>query len=309
MVRPDIEDFLNREYTEGPFSLEAQLQTNGQRLAYRAVTPAGCWVVKLTDPGRAEEVVSADVNTPAYLASLGFPAPRPLAAGNGQLYLPYEDRFIYLYEYIPGEHPCPTDAFYARLGETLARLHSLPCGSMPDSAYRPPEILAGVREHLLRVERSPRLPEEQRAVLPEIDRILQAIPPFVMLPRGIIHTDPYYVNLIETPARELALIDWEDGGVSYPLLDVGYVVGPMSTFTARDRRLWNVPGPSEGLTWLPDWGKIFLAAYEKVRPLTPDERALLPAAIRVSFLAYIPMWGEEQIILDNYLRMQMVAPG
>lgn len=324
-----IECFLNAHYAEGPFRLEAQLDTNGQRLAYRAVTSTGRRVVvKLTDPGRPEAVVHADVNTPGYLSSLGFPAPRPLADRDGRLYLPYEDRYLYVYEYIPGEHPRPSGAFYARLGTLLARLHSLPCGSVPESAYHPPEILNCVRDYLMNVEFSPQLPEEQRAVLPHLYRLIDEMPSFEALPRGIIHTDPYYVNLIDMPSTdgpssdnpstdgpstdgpspELALIDWEDGGVSYPLLDVGYVLGPMSTFTARDRRLWDVPGPPDGLSWRPDWGEIFLAAYEALRPLTPAERALLPAAVRVSFLVYIPMWGDNQIILDNNLRMQMVAP-
>lgn len=308
-MNPAIELFLNSHYSVGPFHLDRKLHTNGQRLAYQASTPAGRWVVKFTDPGRAEAVVRADVNTPAYLSEQGFPAPRPLAARDGQLYLPYDDRFIYVYAYFPGEHPLPCDRFYTRLGELLARLHALPCAYVPVSDYRPLAALTGVRDYLNRVERSARLPEDQRAILPDLYRLIDSMPSFEGLPRGIIHTDPYYDNLIETLDHQLALIDWEDGGISFPLLDVGFVVGPMCTFTARDRLRWQVPGPEQGLSWRPDWGERFLAAYESIRPLSSAERELLPSAIRFSFLVYIPMWGADEIILDNYVRMQMTAPG
>jgi Ser/Thr protein kinase RdoA (MazF antagonist) len=170
-------------------------------------------------------------------------------------------------------------------------------------------VLAGTRAAILRAEQSPLLPADQRAVIPDLLRLIDNMPSFEDLPCGIIHTDPYLVNLIETPSGSLALIDWEDAGISYPLLDVAYGAAHLCTFTARDRRMWGVPGPDEGLLWRPDWGKIFLTAYEAVRPLTPAERNLLPDAVRFSFLCYIPMWGVDEIILENYQRMQMVAPG
>src|SRR5512147_2539185 len=119
-------EFLNEQYTGGPFTITAEFDTNGQRQAFRLDSPGGPFVVKLTDPGRPEEVVRADVGTPGYLCAQGFPAPRPIATVDGRMYLPYGDRFVYLYEYIAGGHPFPREDFYRRLGSLLARLHALP---------------------------------------------------------------------------------------------------------------------------------------------------------------------------------------
>lgn len=304
-------EFLNDHYPAGPFTIAAALETNGHRQAYRLEAPGGLFVVKLTDPGRPEDVVRADVGTPLYLCAQGFPAPRPLPAGDGRIYLPYKDRFVYLYEYIEGEHLLPCDDFYCRLGSLLATLHSIPStAAIPVSGYGPEQILAETHDMLLQVklfigDPGPLGPEEQRAIVPELLNMIDRFPSFANLPRGIIHTDPYFVNLVETPGGALCLIDWEDAGISYPLLDVGYVLAHLCSFTARDRRIWGVPGPAEGLVSRPDWARAFLSAYEATRPLTAAESSLLPDAVRLSFLAYIVDWDSGELILDNYRRMKL----
>jgi Ser/Thr protein kinase RdoA (MazF antagonist) len=311
-------EFLNEHFSAGPFTLVCMLETNGQRKAYRLQAPGGWFVAKLTDPGRPEAVVRADVGTPVYLCAQGFPAPRPLAARNGQFYLPYGDRFVYLYEYIEGAHPTPREDFYHRLGALLGRLHAIPPAvEIPLSEYKPEQILAETRAALRQVKAFIGDPgdlsfEQQQAIVPELlDMIVDMIdrfPSFAALPRGIIHTDPYFVNLIETPGGALYLIDWEDGGISYPLLDVGYVLAHLCSFTARDRKVWGVPGPVEGLVSRPDWARAFLEAYEGARPLTQAERSLLPDAVRLSFLAYMVNWEGGELILDNYRRMILSVP-
>ena len=311
MKTPGLPEFINENYPAGPFTIAATLETNGQRRAYRLEAPGGRFVVKLTDPGRPEEVVRADVGTPLYLSGQGFPAPRPLPARDGRMYLPYGDRFVYLYEFIEGEHPLPREDFYRRLGGLLATLHSLPVpGEAPKSGYVPREILAETRAMLLKVRSFVGDPgeltgEAQRAIVPELLEMIDRFPSFTGLPRGIIHSDPYFVNLIEAPGGELYLIDWEDGGVSYPLLDVGYVLAFLCSFTPRDRVQWGVPGPETGLVARPDWGEAFLSAYQAARPLTAEEQRLLPDAVRLSFLVYMVDWDGGELILDNYRRMKL----
>jgi Ser/Thr protein kinase RdoA (MazF antagonist) len=308
-----IPEFLDANYPCGPFHIETAYITSGQRRAYRVRGAKGQYVCKLTDPGRAESVVRADVGTPEYLSEQGFPAPRLAEALNGDLYLSYDDRFLYLYEHIPGEHPRPKAGFYKRLGRLLAHLHNLPPDArVPESDYRPERILAEVRQALLACDLfigdpTDLTPAEKQAIVPELVDIIDRFPNFDRLPRGIIHSDPYLVNLVETPGGDLYLIDWEDGGVSYPLLDVGYVLAYMVTFTAQDRGLWGVPGPEAGPDYHPNFGKEFLDAYQAIRPLTGEELRLLPDAIRLSFIEYIPNWGTTELILDNYRRMKMVV--
>lgn len=304
---PGLAAFLDAHYDGGPFQIERAFATNGQRMAFLARGTQARYVVKVSDPDRRETTVATDTRTQAYLAGVGFPAPRPQPARSGALYLPYdalpgEGRFLYLYDYIPGGPPQPADRFYRRLGQMLAQLHSLPWeGLAPISPYRPEVELPLVRERLAGLDDS-----AQAEVIADLLEIIDAFPSFADLPTGIIHTDPYFVNLLETPAGGLYLIDWDDAGASYPLLDVGYVLAHLCSFTARDRALWGVPGAPDGLLARPDWAQLFLDAYQSVRPLSAAEIRRLPDAVRISFLVYVVDWGTRRLIPENYQHMKLV---
>lgn len=298
--------FLDAHYDGGPFQVETTFATNGQRMAFQIQGARARTVVKLTDPGRRESTVATDTRTQAYLANMGFPAPRIAAARNGALYVPADalgaGRFLYCYDFIPGAAPHPGDSFYRRLGQVLAQLHTLPWeGLVPISTYTPSAELPLVRE-MVAAAGEP----GQESVTADLLGLIDRFPSFDDLPTGIIHTDPYFVNLLETPGGALYLIDWDDAGVSYPLLDVGYVLAHLCSFTARDRALWGVPGDPEGLLVRPDWAQTFLDAYQSVRPLTAPERQRLPDAVRLAFLVYSVDWGSHRLILDNYRRMKLV---
>lgn len=299
----DLPNFLASHYPPGPYQIEETLATQGRRFAYRLRGPAGQYVVKLTDPQRAEALVRAELTTQAVLAAQHFPAPRPIPARDGQLFHPFGDQFVYLYEYLAGHSPRPAaPGFFTRLGALLARLHRLPLNAdLPVSGYRPPALLTEARAQLQSIADPAQQPRTT-----ELLSLIDRFPSFAALPLGIIHTDPYFSNLLETPAGQLILIDWDDAGVSFPLLDVGYVLAHLTSFTARDRGLWHIPGPPTGVSFRPEWAAEFLSAYTTVRPFTPDERALLPDAVRLSFLVYLCDWQTGELILDNDQRMRLV---
>lgn len=297
--------FLNAHYADAPFRAGTAFETQGQRQASLVHGASGRYVVKITDPGRREATVETDTRTMAYLSQMGFPAPCPLPSQDGRLYLDTGEkpqRFLYLYPYIPGTAPRPGDSFFRRLGETLASLHALPWeGQVPLSAYRPADELALIRPRVEAVS-----DPAQRPIVEDLLGMIDRFPTFDDLPTGIIHTDPYFVNLLETPGGAIYLIDWDDAGVSYPLLDVGYVVAHLCSFTPRDRALWGVPGAPEGLSFRPDWARLFLDAYQSVRPLSALEQQYLADAVRLSFLVYIIDWSTGALIEPNYQRMKMV---
>jgi hypothetical protein len=121
---------------------------------------------------------------------------------------------------------------------------------------------------------------------------------------GIIHTDPYFVNMLEDGSGKLYLIDWEDGGISYPLLDVSYV-GHLSTFLPHDCQKWNL-APEGEITWRPVWAQAFLDGYQSVRRLASLEKELFGQAVWLNFLAYVWEWNEQRIIPENYRRMKVL---
>lgn len=134
--------------------------------------------------------------------------------------------------------------------------------------------------------------------------MIAEFPSFEGLPESLIHTDPYYVNLLDGLDGRLYLIDWEDGGISYPLIDVGYV-GHLTTFLPHDRVELGLAfdGP---VAWLPDWAQAFLDGYQAVRPMTKGEQELFPWAVRLNFLQYIWEWDERRILSENYQRMKIL---
>lgn len=300
-MNPELATFLTTHYHLDGLSLLRVLQERGGRQTFLVAASPGKLVVKLTHPGRAEQTVAAETGILAHLARYAFPAPEPVPDREGRLYLPFEDRYVSIYRYLEGTPPQPDEAFYTQLGHLMARLHRLPIeGFEHASPYRPEQILGEAFDFLS----SLRHPLHQAAI-DELLEIITHCPGFESLPTGLIHTDPWLENLLVDSGGNLALIDWDDGGVCYPLLDVVYVVSYMCTFLPWDRAQWNVPG--EGLiTWRPDWARRFLQAYQEIRPLSKEETALFTAAVHVSFLAYIQDWETGSFIHENYQRMKIV---
>ena len=280
-----------------------KFETNGQREAYLLETEQGRLVLKITDPDRPEEIVKSDTGILDYLARFDFPAPRPLFTREKQLYLPFENRFFYLYRYVEGKKPTPSAEMLAACGALLAALHILPVDDTArKSLHRPPYLLGDLKGWLLA---APETPEQQR-MAQELLEMVADFPPFEGLPQGLIHTDPYFVNLLDGGDGRLHLIDWEDAGISYPLIDVGYV-GHLSTYLLHDRIHLGLGAGEGGITWKPDWAQAFLDGYQSVRPLTKLERELFPWAVRLNFLMYIWDWNERRIIPENYQRMKILA--
>jgi homoserine kinase type II len=86
------------------------------------------------------------------------------------------------------------------------------------------------------------------------------------IPRGLVHGDFWADNIIVTPDRELAVIDWENSSIGSFVYDIA----------------WCLPSlvkSENGYSIDVDRARLFLRGYESVRPLTPEERALLGDAL------------------------------
>ncbi len=292
---------LSKYYGLENVQVAQKFDTNGQREAYLLQTELGRLVLKITDPNRSEEVVRSDVGILDTVARFDYPAPRPVFTREKRLYLPIDNRFFYLYHFVEGKKPTPSGEMLAACGALLATLHSLPVDETArTSPHRPAALLDEVKEWLAG---APDTPEQQR-MAQEMLATIAEFPSFEGLPESLIHTDPYFVNLVDGTDGRLYLIDWEDAGVSYPLIDVGYV-GHLSTYLPHDRVNLGLSG-EEAITWRPDWAQAFLDGYQAVRRLTRREQELFPWAVRLNYLMYIWEWNERRIIPENYQRMKLL---
>ncbi len=81
---------------------------------------------------------------------------------------------------------------------------------------------------------------------------------------GLIHADLHRGNVVRTPAGEPAVIDFDDSGWGYYLLDVATVLSSMPRTCLDDR------------TAFLRFAAGFLDGYRSVRPLPPSAHAKLP---------------------------------
>ena len=301
MSELEITAFLLAHYPFQTIRLGERLATKGQRQALLLQTEQGPYVLKISEPGRSEMTVRSDTGILSYLEKHGYPAPRLLQTLDGRDYLPYGDCFLHLYAYLAGQHPLPSKSFMEKAGRMLAQLHNLPSEAYGrESSYTPRGIVEEVRGYFQRAQQT-----DQCTMAEDLLDRLDRLPSFDHLPRGLIHTDPYLVNWLEDPAGALTLIDWDDAGVGIPLLDVGYMVANLTTYPRHEAQRWGVEQTGQ-ITWREDWGRAFLAAYQEIHPLTGMERALLPAAIQLSVLAYMWDWDRQCLTEDNMVRLEIV---
>ncbi|MBE0699708.1 MAG: phosphotransferase [Anaerolineaceae bacterium] len=299
IIEADLSALISQEY---PFTFQhviKTLPTKGKRASMLLETNLGLYVVKISDPGRDEEIIQSDTGILAFLGGYDFPAPQLLRTQNGERYLAYKDAFVYLYGFLDGKPPKPCNALFEKIGHILARLHSLSAGVFGrDSSYTPEGIIEEMYAYSIRARST-----DQAVLAGEILNRLDRLPSFSSLPRGLIHTDPYLDNWLESSRGELTLIDWDDAGIGVPLLDVGYAVANLSTYPVHEAQRWGVPVTGE-ITFREDWARIFLKAYEEVRPLSVLERELLPAAMQLSI--YFWDWDTKRLIEDSFARLKIL---
>jgi Ser/Thr protein kinase RdoA (MazF antagonist) len=297
MMDAALLQLLSEQYALSGVQFQQRLATKGTRQALVLATDQGRFVLKITDHTRPEAVVQTDLATLDLLAQAGFPAPRLLLTRGGQRYVPYQSSFLYLYHYIEGRQPGPSSAFFTRLGELLARLHSIPVtAGMPRSQWSPAGTIPEIVSALRKVETL-----QDRRMAQEALTALEDFPSMAGLPEGLVHSDPWYGNLLEDASGSLYLVDWDDAGVAYPLLDVAYVLTYLCTQLPSEQ-----PEGASEVAWRAEWAKIFLTSYQAIRPLSRAEQRLLPAAVRLTALVYLPHWESNQVIEDNYHRWKLL---
>jgi Ser/Thr protein kinase RdoA (MazF antagonist) len=244
--------------------------------AFRADEPAG-W----TEPGvTVLDWLTGRAGLLAFLAAAGYPAPRPVPARSGELIGVTGPWLTWATAFAPGRAVRPTLPQLRRAGKLLARLHSL-------------DPAAGSSESLPRSSRHPAVAVP--ATLARLDAVTGLVPPdwrdleatlrataesvragAASLAEAIVHGDVWARNVVDDDADHLTLVDWETGGLGLAVLDLGNALVECHLDAALpddQPEAWLITPNAERIG-------AFAGGYASLRPLAPDELALLPDAAR-----------------------------
>jgi homoserine kinase type II len=213
-----------------------------------------------------------------HLARRGIPVPEPQADASGALLHRLKGKPAALVNKLGGRHQLAPDANHcAQVGNMLARMHI----AGQDFAPVQPNLrgLAWWIETVPLVR--PHLSTEQRALIDSelaYQVQLAASPAHAGLPRGAIHADLFRDNVMFEPGergheRLSGFFDFYFAGVDALLFDLAVCLND-----------WCIDMASGAM--MEDRAQAFVAAYTAVRPLTSNERRLMPALLRGAALRF-----------------------
>jgi homoserine kinase type II len=237
---------------------------------YFATTDRGEWVLTLFERLSFEQLPFY-LHLMRHLAQRGIPVPAPHADASGEILHSLKGKPAALVDKLAGGHQLAPDHHHcAQVGEMLARMH---LAGLDYPRWQP--NLRGLDWWVDTVPVVlPFVDDEVRRLLQDelaFQQALAASPAHASLPRGAIHADLFRDNVMfeGLPGRErlTGFFDFYFAGVDCFLFDLAVCLNDWCI------DLDNGHG-------VEDRAAVFVAAYDKVRPLTGAERRMLPAMLR-----------------------------
>jgi len=208
-----------------------------------------------------------------HLATRGIPVPNPVPDAEGRILHRLKGKPAAVVNKLRGHSElAPTPAHCAGVGEMLARLH---LAGLDYPRQQPNlrglswwnETVPVVLPHLT--------PEQRSLILGELacQNHIAASPAYSGLPRGAIHADLFRDNVMFENGELTGFFDFYFAGCDTFLFDIGICLND-----------WCIDLESGKLDTAR--ADAFMAAYQRVRPLTAQERTLLPALQRAGALRF-----------------------
>ncbi|MCI1193489.1 homoserine kinase [Calidifontimicrobium sp. SYSU G02091] len=239
---------------------------------YFVTTDRGEWVLTIFERLTFEQLPFY-LHLMKHLARKGIPVPEPRADASGEILHTLKGKPAALVDKLAGRHQlAPDDHHCAQVGEMLARMHLAGL----DYPRHQPNLrgLAWWTETVPVV--LPFVDAAQRELLTSelaFQQELAASAAYAALPRGPIHADLFRDNVMfdGLPGRErlTGFFDFYFAGVDTFLFDLAVCLNDWCVDLASGRGV-------------DTRAAVFVAAYERVRPLTGGERRLLPALLRAA---------------------------
>ncbi len=239
---------------------------------YFADTDSGAYVLTLFERLRFEQLPFY-LQLMKHLAERGIPVPNPTPDKSGQILHSLKGKPSAVVNKLRGASElAPTQAHCTQVGAMLARMHL----AGQDFNLQQPNLrslpwwnttLPAVLPHVTPVQRSLLLGELA------YQNHIAATSGYQALPMGPVHGDLFRDNVMFEDGELTGFFDFYFAGCDTFLFDLGVCLND-----------WCIDLP----TGQHDAARAdaFLAAYQGVRPLTPQERNLLPAMARAGALRF-----------------------
>jgi homoserine kinase type II len=207
----------------------------------------------------------------AHLHQAGVPVAAPLATRDGRYQPGFRGKAVQIAPRLRGRHvEAPAAVECEAMGRTLAALHRALGGY---ELHRANAHGAGWW-HEVAARWRPQLPEMDAELLgltlADFDQLTQRMGE---LPRGLIHGDLFRDNTLFDGNTVSGVLDFSEAAEDYLLLDIAIT---MNDFC----RAW--PGIGLRLTS----ARAFIAGYESLRALTPDEREAMPIFLAIAAMRF-----------------------
>lgn len=272
----DVRDFLSA-YGLKPQALHARVLRGGQENLNLRLNVDGEALVLRRYAVTPPPEVRWELDVVDRLVDRGFPTAPVLRRRDGDLCGDLGGRAAALFRFVPGTRPRPHTLWAGEeVAGVLAALGAMTLGGHSEGLRSRTDRRR--LERLLCVARvTPAGDPDLPALSAAVDRALgwrQAhADAWARLPRGVVHHDAHWDNVLLDGARRLtALLDFDEAYGDCLLTDV-----------ARLLRLWGVRRPGGGIRR--ERARRLLAAYERRRPLTAEERRWLPDFVVFTSLA------------------------
>ncbi|MCI5207886.1 MAG: hypothetical protein D3910_03655 [Candidatus Electrothrix sp. ATG2] len=245
----------------------------GSTRAWRVQADQGVFILRLFD-SKTASVHTEEVNVLRFLESSTFPAPRVLPPRNGASLIFLGGRCGYVTSFIPGDTPLSTQESAHDLGRVVGRLHALDAGAQDLQPTQ--SSISAERELFRQLDADPSVQAwaGYDVIRPPLKMAWESISDLNSTPKTLVHTDITYKNTVRTPDGDMILIDWDDAGLGYAVLDIGYF-------------LVNHTVSMEGQPLPLDSAAAFLRAYLSQHHLTPSEWDALPDALIFGSIIYV----------------------
>ncbi len=243
-------------------------------------TTGGDWVLTIFERLTFEQLPFY-LQLMRHLAQRGIPVPEPQSDASGQILHTLKGKPAALVNKLSGGHQLAPDVDHcAQVGSMLARMH----GAAQDFALVQPN-LRGLDWWVETVPLvRPFASDEQRALLDgelAFQQQLAASPAHASLPRGAIHADLFRdnvmfdagLNQVRGHEKLSGFFDFYFAGVDCLLFDIAVCLND-----------WCIDLTSGVIA--DDRADAFVAAYAAVRPLSSNERRLMPALLRAAALRF-----------------------